>query len=60
MTGPSDNGLSICPLRLRVSSKKISIGLGCVSVNINSCRGDPESLGANRSPCYPQDQPVFV
>ena len=33
----------------RIASPKISIDLGCASVNRNSWGGDPESLGANRS-----------
>ena len=49
MTGPSGNRLSIGPLRFRIAS-----------VNRNSCGGDPESLGANRSAYYPRDQSIFV
>ena len=60
MTGPSGNRLSICPLRFMITSPKVSIDLGCVSVNRNSWGGDPESLGANRSAYYPRDQSLFV
>ena len=60
MTGPSGNRLSICPLRFRIASPGVSIDLGCASVSRNSLGGDPESLGANRSACFPQDQSLFV
>ena len=76
MTGPSGNRLSICPLRFRIASPGVSIGLrfasvnrnswggdpwgGFASVNRNSWGGDPESLGANRSAYYPRDQSLFV
>ena len=51
MTGPSGNRLSICPLRFRITSPKISI---------DSWGGDPDSLEANRSAYYPRDQSLFV
>ena len=60
MTGPSGNRLSICPLRFRIASPGVPIDLGFASVNRNSWRGDPESLGANRSAYYPRDQSLFV
>ena len=60
MTGPSGNRLSICPLRFRIASPGVPIDLGCASLNRNSWGGDPESLGANRSAYYPQDQSLFV
>ena len=60
MTGTSGNRLSICPLRFRIASPRVSIDLGCASVNRNSWGGDTESLGANRSACYPRDQSLFV
>ena len=47
MTGPSDNRLSICPLRFRIASPKISIDRGAAEVNRNSWGGDPESVRAN-------------
>ena len=56
MTGPSGTRQSICPLRFRIASPRVPIDLGCASVNRNSWGGDPESLGANRSACYPRDQ----
>ena len=60
MTGPSDNKLSICPWRYSIASPKISIDLGCASVNRNSWGSDPESLRANRSAYYPRDQSLVV
>ena len=60
MTGPSGNRLSICPLRCRIASPKISIDLGSISVNRNSWGDDPESPGANRSAYYPRDLSLFV
>ena len=60
MTGSSANRLSICPLRFRIASPKISIDLGCASVNRNSWGGDPESLGANSSAYCPRDPSLFV
>ena len=60
MTGGSGNKLSVCPLRFRIASPKISIDLDCASFNINSWGGDPESLGANISADYPQDQSLIV
>ena len=60
MSGPSGNRLSICPLRLRIASPRVSIDLGCGLVNRNSWGGNPESLGANRSAYYPRDQSLFV
>ena len=60
MTGPSGNRLSICPLGFRIASPRVSIDLGCASVNRNSWGGDPESLRANRSAYYPRDQSLFV
>ena len=42
MTGPPGN--------------RLSIDLGCASVNRNSWGGDDESLGENRSAYYPRDQ----
>ena len=59
-TGPSGNRLPICLLRFEMVSPKISIDLGCASVNKNSWGGNPESLGENRSAYYPQDQSLFV
>ena len=35
---------------------RVSIDLGCASVNRNSWGSDPESLRANRSAYYPRDQ----
>ena len=58
MTDPSDNRLSICPLRFRITSPRVSIDLGCALVNRNSWGGDPESLGANAY--YPRNQSLFV
>ena len=49
MTGSSGNRLLICPLRFRIASPRVSIDLGCASVNKNSWGVDPDSLGANRS-----------
>ena len=60
MTGPSGKRLSIFPLRFRIASPRVPIDHGCASVNRNSWGGDPESLGANRSAYYPQDQSLFV
>ena len=60
MTGPSGNKLSICHLRMRIASPKISINLGCASDNKNFWGGETESLGANRSAYYPRDQSLFV
>ena len=60
MTGPPDNRLSICPLRYRNASPRVSVNFGCALVNRNSWGGDPESLGANRSAYFPRDQPLFV
>ena len=60
MTGPSGKRLSICPLRFRIASPRVTIDLGCASVNRNSWGGDPEPLGANRSAYYPRDQSLFV
>ena len=57
---PSGNRLSICPLRFRIASPKISIDLSCASVNRNSWGGNTESLGAKRSAYYPRDQSLFV
>ena len=54
------NRLSICPLRLRIASRRVPIDLGCASVNRNAWGGDPESLGANRSANYPRDKSLFV
>ena len=48
------------PLRFRIASPRVSIDLGCTSVERNSWRGDPESLRANRSAYYPRDQSLFV
>ena len=56
MTGPSGNKLSICPLRFRITSTKISFDLGCALETL----GDPESLGANRSAYYLRDQSLFI
>ena len=56
MTDPSANRLSICPLRFRIASPRVSIDRGKAEVNRNSWGGDPESLGANRSAYYPRDQ----
>ena len=59
-TGPSGNMLSICPLRFRIASPRVSIDLGCALVNRNSWGGgDPESFGANRSAYFRRDQPLF-
>ena len=60
MTGPSGNKLSICPLRFMIASPRVSIDLGCASVNRNSWGGDPECLGANRSAYYPRNQSLFT
>ena len=60
MTVLDGNRLSIWPLRFRIASQKISFDLGCASVNRNSWGGDPESLWANKSAYYPQDQSLFV
>ena len=46
--------------RFRITSPRVPIDLGCASVNRNSWGGDPESLRANRSAYYPQDQSLFV
>ena len=50
MTGPSGNRLSICTLKFRIASPKISIDLGCASVNRNSWGGDLEFLRAKDLP----------
>ena len=42
---PSSKRLSICPLRFRIASPKISVELGCASVNRNSWGDNPKSLG---------------
>ena len=60
MTRPLGNRLSICPLRFRIASPKISIALGCALVNRISWGGIPESPGAKRSAYYPRDQVSFV
>ena len=60
MTGPSGNGISICPLRFRIPSPRVPIDLGCTLVNRKSLGGDPESLGSNRSAYYPRDQSLLV
>ena len=60
MTGPSGNRLSIFPVRFRIASPKISIDIGCDSVNKNSWGSDPESLRAKRSADFPRDQSLFV
>ena len=60
MTGPLGNRLSICPLRSRIASPRVSIDRGAAEVNRNSWGGDPESLRANRSAYYPRDQSLFV
>ena len=40
MTGPSGNRLSICPLRFRIASPRVSIDRGTAEVNRNSWGGD--------------------
>ena len=60
MTDPLGNRLYICPLRFMIASPRVPIDLGCASVIRNSWRGDPESLRANRSAYYLQDQSLFV
>ena len=49
MTGLSGDRTSVCFLRFRIASLRISIE-----------RGDPESLGTNRSAYQPRDQSLFV
>ena len=44
MSVPSGNRLSICPLRFRIASPRVSIDLGCTSVNRNSWGGDQIDL----------------
>ena len=48
MTGLEGNRLSICPLRFRIASPRVSIDRGAAKVNSNFGGGDPESQGANR------------
>ena len=53
MTGPSGNRLSICPLRFRIASPRVSIDRGAAEVILNLS-------GANRSAYHPRDQSLFV
>ena len=40
--------------------QKILLASAAPLANRNSWGGNPESLGANRSACYPRDQSLFV
>ena len=59
MTGPPGNRLSICPLRFRIASPRVSIDLRFASVNRKCLGGDPESPKANRS-AYLPSRPVII